>query len=203
MTVAFDLSKVRFDSEGLVPVIAQEELTGEVLMLAWANEEALRQTLLTGKMHYYSRTRGRLWRKGEESGHEQVAVRLANDCDGDAVLALVRQSGPACHTNTDTCFGRTNEEVPRPALPGLARVLASRKLDPPSESYTAKLYADPKLASKKIGEEATELVMALANESNERVAEEAADVFYHVLAACEGRGVTLRGILEILERRRK
>lgn len=199
----FEPSEVTFDERGLAPVIAQEATTGEVLMLAWMDREALAKTLETKRVHYHSRSRGRLWMKGEESGHVQDLVRLARDCDGDALLALVHQSGPACHTGTATCFGRSDADVPRPGLADLAFVLRERKLHPPAGSYTAKLLADPKLASKKVGEEATELVMALANESEQRVAEEAADVVYHTLAACLGRGVTLHEILDVLEKRKR
>jgi phosphoribosyl-AMP cyclohydrolase / phosphoribosyl-ATP pyrophosphohydrolase len=200
---AFDASKVKYDERGLVPVVAQEATTGEVLMLAWANREALESSLRSGRMHYWSRSRAKLWEKGEESGHRQQLVRLAVDCDGDAVLAQVRQTGPACHTNVSTCFGRDEDDVPRPTLSGLAQVLGSRRTNPPAGSYTAKLLADPKLASKKVGEEATELVMALASESEDRVAEEAADLVYHALVACQGRGVALPRILEVLEKRRR
>jgi phosphoribosyl-AMP cyclohydrolase / phosphoribosyl-ATP pyrophosphohydrolase len=198
----FDLARVRFDEHGLVPVVAQEATTGEVLMVAWADREALERTIATGEVHYHSRSRDRLWRKGETSGHVQSLVRLAPDCDGDAVLALVHQKGPACHTGADTCFAPAAEPPPAPVLAQLGRVLQDRRAAPPSGSYTAKLYADPRLAAKKVGEEAAELVMALTGESDERVAEEAAGVLYHVLAACQGRSVSLKSVLDVLERRR-
>ena len=106
MTAANWLEEVRFGTDGLVPVVAQERLSGDVLMLAWASREALEQTLLSGRAHYYSRSRQTLWRKGETSGHEQRVVEIRLDCDGDAVLYRVEQTGPACHTGTRTCFSK-------------------------------------------------------------------------------------------------
>ena len=203
MTAPFDLAAVKFDAQGLVPVVAQDALTGDVLMLAWANRDALEAAQSTGRMHYWSRSRAKLWRKGEESGHDQDLVRLALDCDGDAVLALVRQKGPACHTGTPTCFGRDADDAARAVLSELAQVIASRKASPAKESYTSQLLADPKKAGKKISEEATEVVMALTHESDQRVAEEAADVLYHLLVACAGRGVTLDKVLDVLAARRR
>lgn len=203
MTAQLSWEAVRFDAQGLVPVIAQEATTGEVLMLAWANRDALDRTLKTGRVHYYSRSRGELWEKGATSGHAQELADLRLDCDGDAILALVHQEGPACHEGTASCFARMGESVPRPTLAALAATIRSRRGASPEKSYTAKLLADPQRASKKIGEEATELVMALASESGARVAEEAADVIYHLLVACERREVSLKQILEVLERRMK
>lgn len=202
MTPKFPMDGVRFDADGLVPVVAQEETTGEVLMVAWANRESLQQSLKTGRMTYYSRSRKELWEKGATSGNMQSLVGLHLDCDGDAVLALVRSAGPSCHEGTDTCFHRAGEPTPGPVLFDLANTIGARKEKPPEGSYTAKLLADPTLAGKKIGEEATELVMALARESEDRVAAEAADLFYHALVACAGRGVALHDVLEVLGRRR-
>lgn len=172
-------------------------------MLAWANVEALEKSVASGRMHYWSRSRGKQWRKGEESGNEQQVVRLAADCDGDAVLALVHQTGPACHTKTATCFGDADDTVPRPVLAELARIIVDRKSKPPEGSYTAKLVADAKLATEKVQEEAEEVVRAIRSESDERVAEEAADVLYHLLVACETRNVGLAKILRVLEERRR
>lgn len=203
MTTAFDPAEVKYDDKGLVPVVAQDVLTGDVLMVAWANREALEAAQQTGRMHYWSRSRSKLWKKGEESGHGQEVVRLALDCDGDAVLAMVRQTGPACHTGTPTCFGRDADDVARPVLSELAQVIASRKARPTKDSYTSQLLSDPKKAGKKISEEATEVVMALTHESDQRVAEEAADVLYHLLVAAAARGVTLEQVLAVLQKRRR
>ncbi len=199
----FDPSKLKYDERGLVPVVAQEATTGEVLMVAWANREALETARTTGRMHYFSRSREKLWEKGEDSGHRQALVRLAADCDRDTVLALVHQTGPACHTSAATCFGAHETGVARPALAQLDAAIQDRKASPQPTSYTSKLLADPRLAGKKIGEEAAELVMALATETDARVAEEAADLLYHLLVACAARSVDLKSILAVLEKRRK
>lgn len=202
MTRAFPWDHVRFDAQGLVPVIAQEETSGEVLMMAWANRDALERSLQSGRMTYYSRRRGELWEKGLTSGSTQRLVRLSLDCDGDTVLALVRSDGPACHEGTDTCFARAGEAVPRPVLADLDALIQARRKEAPKGSYTAKLLADPGLAAEKIDEEAAELVQALKGESERRVSEEGADLIYHALVACAGRSVDLRGVLRILAERR-
>ncbi|HLE48396.1 MAG TPA: bifunctional phosphoribosyl-AMP cyclohydrolase/phosphoribosyl-ATP diphosphatase HisIE [Candidatus Thermoplasmatota archaeon] len=203
MTYAFRIDAVKFDAQGLVPVIAQDETTGDVLMLAWADKAALEATQQTGQMHYHSRSRGKLWRKGEESGNAQRVVRLFADCDGDAVLALVRQEGPACHTGASTCFSNQSETLARPILSELAALIEARRAKPPAGSYTARLFADTNLRRKKIGEEATELVMALHEETPERIANEAADVIYHVLVACAAAGVPYARIAQVLSERRQ
>jgi phosphoribosyl-AMP cyclohydrolase / phosphoribosyl-ATP pyrophosphohydrolase len=201
--VTFALNKLKFDEKGLLPVIAQEERTGEVLMLAWADKEAILQSQKTGFMHYHSRSRGTLWRKGEESGHEQTLVGLHHDCDGDTVLALVRQKGAACHTGAATCFAQQGTPPPTAVVADLAALIETRKKDPPSGSYTGKLLADENLRTKKIGEEAIELVMALKGEGRDRVASEAADVIYHLLVACTAAGVSWSDIATELAKRRR
>jgi phosphoribosyl-AMP cyclohydrolase / phosphoribosyl-ATP pyrophosphohydrolase len=201
--VTFDPSAVKFDKEGLVPVIAQDERSGDVLMLAWADQTALAETQKTGFLHFHSRTRAALWKKGETSGHVQRLVSLHLDCDGDAILALVHQEGAACHTNAATCFAPPNTPTPRPVLADLAAVIESRKTYAAGTSYTTKLLGDKNLRSKKIGEEATELVLAIATEGKDRIASEAADLLYHVLVACAAEGVPLSKITEELGRRRK
>lgn len=194
-----DIGRLRFDDRGLIPVIAQAADTGEVLMLAWATKEALEASRSTCRMTYYSRSRQGLWQKGETSGNFQELRRMESDCDQDAVLALVHQSGPACHTGAATCFGE-----PGPLLPTLAqldRTISDRALKRPAGSYTTRLLEDSGLAAKKIGEEAAELVRALACESPDRVASEAADLLYHALAACAGRGIGLREVAAKLAER--
>lgn len=195
-----NVDDVAFDDRGLVPVVAQDAVTGDVLMLAYADREALEQTLATGQMHYFSRSRQRLWRKGEESGHTQSVVDLSLDCDADAVLARVEQIGPACHRETPTCF--SGDATPGGILTELGHVVVDRDGQDPASSYTARLLADRTLMGKKVGEEATELVMALANEDRQRVAEEAADLIYHVLVACWGRKVSMAEVLRVLRGRR-
>jgi len=203
VTFPFNVDKVKFDAKGLVPVVAQEATTGDVLMVAWADREALEATVRTGQMHYHSRSREKLWRKGEESGHAQRVVRLFGDCDADTVLALVHQEGVACHTGASTCFANESETLPRPTLSELAAVIEARRAKPTAGSYTAKLFADENLRRKKIGEEATELVMALHDETPTRIANEAADVIYHVLVACAAAGVPYAKIAEVLAERRQ
>ncbi|MHB8585129.1 MAG: bifunctional phosphoribosyl-AMP cyclohydrolase/phosphoribosyl-ATP diphosphatase HisIE [Thermoplasmatota archaeon] len=189
---------------GLVPVIVQDHATGKVLMLAYMNAQALEKTLASGEMHYFSRSRNRLWRKGEESGHVQTVVSLRADCDQDTLLAIVHQHGPACHTGTETCFdGRptlTGEAAA--GLPELGRILSARRAAPPPGSYTAKLLADENLRLKKIGEEGAEVVIAAKGDSPERLASEIADLIYHALVAGAARGVTVDDVLRELAARR-
>ncbi|HEX7091184.1 MAG TPA: bifunctional phosphoribosyl-AMP cyclohydrolase/phosphoribosyl-ATP diphosphatase HisIE [Longimicrobiales bacterium] len=180
---------------GLVPVVAQHAHTGEVLMLAYANREALERTLATGELWYYSRSRDALWRKGETSGNTQRLVSLHADCDADAVLARVEPAGPSCHTGARSCFAAP------PTIAALADVIAARKADPPAGSYTARLFADANLRLKKLGEEAVELALACAAGGAQRVAEEAADLLYHALVACAAVGVGADDVLAALERR--
>lgn len=199
---ALDLATVDFDKGGgTVTVVAQDADTGAVLMVAAADREALEKSIETGHLHFRSRTRG-LWKKGETSGNVLSVVALAADCDRDAILATVRPAGPTCHTGTTTCWGD-----PAPALGAgvaeVARTIDARRTDPPAGSYTAKLLADRNLRLKKIGEEATELAVALADRDTARAAEEAADVLYHVLVALSAEGVSLSDVERVLRARRR
>jgi phosphoribosyl-ATP pyrophosphohydrolase/phosphoribosyl-AMP cyclohydrolase len=199
--------QVKFDERGLVPCVAQDADSGEVLTLAYADEEALRLTVETGEMHFFSRSRGKIWRKGEESGHVLKLVQLRYDCDGDAVLALVEPTGPACHTGERTCFYRElgdgePEPVAHEALATLQRTLRSRAAERPEGSYTVKLLDDPKLNGEKVEEEAEEVVRAAREESDERVAEEAADLLYHLSVLLASRGLPLAAAMEVLNGRR-
>ena len=206
------LSAVRFGVDGLVPVVAQDARSGDVLMLAFANREALDRTLETGLAHYYSRSRAALWQKGETSGHVQRVAEIRLDCDGDAVLYRVNQTGPACHTGTRTCFSTSvsgaegspaaQEDPGGHLLTRLAATIAQRAFDRPADSYTAKLLDRglPKI-SQKVGEEAIELVVAANAETNERLASEAADLLYHLLVLLQARGVPLDAVWGELEAR--
>lgn len=180
---------------GMVPVVTQHARTGEVLMVAYATREALERTLGTGEAWYYSRSRGALWRKGETSGNVQRVVSVHADCDSDTVLYRVEPAGPACHTGEWSCF-----DAP-PTLAALARVLAERAATRPEGSYTTRLLSDRNLRLKKLGEEATELALACADGEPERIASEAADLFYHALVACQAAGVTADDVLAELARR--
>jgi phosphoribosyl-ATP pyrophosphohydrolase/phosphoribosyl-AMP cyclohydrolase len=198
---------IEFDERGLVPCIAQDVASGEVLTLAYANEEALRLTVESGEMHFYSRSRQRIWRKGEESGNVLRLRQLRYDCDGDAVLALVEPTGPACHTGERSCFYRALEGEPKPvaheALATLARTLRARAAERPDGSYTVKLLEDPKLIGEKVEEEAEEVVRAAREESDERVAEEAADLLYHLNVLLASREIPQSAVMGVLNDRRQ
>jgi phosphoribosyl-ATP pyrophosphohydrolase/phosphoribosyl-AMP cyclohydrolase len=200
--------EVRFNDDGLVPCVTQDARSGEVLTLAWMNAEALELTRSTGEVHFFSRSRQELWRKGETSGNVQRVVDLRIDCDEDAVLALVEPTGPACHTGERTCFYRTVDgeplsgPVPAEALPGLQRTLDSRAAERPEGSYTVTLLSNPELAAGKVLEEAEEVTRAVREESDERVAEEAADVLYHLAVLLKSRDVPLERVMEVLNGRR-
>lgn len=197
--------EIRFDEHGLVPVVIQDWNTGEVLTLAYANEEALARTRETGELHLWSRSRQELWHKGATSGNVQKVRALRLDCDGDALLALVEPAGPACHTGARTCFhnGETDVFAPHEAIPYLTRTMADRAANPTAGSYTNELLSNPQLAGEKVEEEAEEVVRAVREESDERVDEEAADVLYHLLALLQGRGHTIGGAQEVLNGRRR
>ena len=199
---------INFDEHGLAPCVMQDALTGEVLTLAYVNAEALERTRETGEMHFWSRSRNELWHKGATSGNVQRVVELRYDCDADALLALVEPAGPACHTGERTCFHRSLDGEPPSAvvhetLPDLERTLRSRKAERPEGSYTVELLSDPELIGAKVREEADEVARAVAGESDERIAEEAADVLYHLEVALLSRDVPLSKALEVLLERRR
>jgi len=200
-----DDSQIAFDERGLVPCIVQDWWTGEVLTLAYMNAEALRRTRASGEMHFYSRSRQQLWHKGATSGNTQEVRSIRYDCDADALLALVEPAGPACHTGERSCFhqGEMTPGAPFETLPILERTIAERAAARPEGSYTAKLLDDPGLAGAKVQEEAEEVVRAAREESDERVAEEAADVLYHVAVLLRGRGLTLADAERVLDGRRQ
>ena len=193
-----------FDAAGLIPVVAQDRASGDVLMVAYADAEALAKTAETGFAHFWSRRRKALWKKGENSGHVLRVVEVITDCDRDALLYLVEPTGPACHTGSRSCFGEASATAGG-MLEELARVVAGRATAAPADSYTARLLANgPDKVLKKIGEEATEVVLAAKGESDDRLAEETADLLYHVLVALHQRGLPLVRVMDVLrERRRK
>jgi phosphoribosyl-AMP cyclohydrolase / phosphoribosyl-ATP pyrophosphohydrolase len=192
-----------FDGAGLVPVVAQDRASGDVLMVAWANAEAVAKTAETGIAHFWSRSRKAPWRKGETSGHELHVVEARADCDKDTLLLVVEPTGPACHTGARTCFGETSPTAAG-MLEELRRVVAARAVAPPEESYTARLLAKgPDQVLKKIGEEATEVVLAARVQTDERLVEESADLLYHLLLALHMRGVPLASVMDELRKRRR
>jgi phosphoribosyl-ATP pyrophosphohydrolase/phosphoribosyl-AMP cyclohydrolase len=196
---------IAFDERGLVPCVVQDWRTGEVLTLAYMNAEALEATRRTGEVHFYSRSRQELWHKGATSGNTLALRGLRFDCDTDAVLALVEPAGPACHTGERTCFhtGDFEPGPPHEVLPALERTIAARAADRPEGSYTARLLADPGFIGEKVQEEAEEVARAAREESDERVAEEAADVLYHLAVLLRARGLSLADAEEVLDGRRR
>ena len=200
--------EIRFDERGLVPVIAQDANTGAVLTLAFANREAVERTLESGEAHYYSRSRGELWRKGATSGNTQRVVEVRVDCDGDALLYRVEPRGPACHTGEESCFfttlagGRVDpgngvEADFGAVVDRLAGTIAQRRREMPEGSYTARLLGGgTERVAQKVGEEAVEVVVAALKD--ERLAEEAADLVYHLLVLLEERGVGIGEVARVL-----
>jgi phosphoribosyl-ATP pyrophosphohydrolase/phosphoribosyl-AMP cyclohydrolase len=212
MNPSLNIGAVNFDKDkGTVVVVAQDAVSGRVLMVANADREALERTIETGEMHYRSRTRG-LWRKGASSGNVQKVVSLTLDCDGDAVVARVRSAGPACHTGAVSCFG---DSAAAPTIWSvLARKISTRREElneesatdvqsetsgsPKRQSHTRELLLDRNLRLKKIGEESAELIAACADGDASRATEEAADLVYHVAAALEAVGSSLDQVAEVL-----
>jgi len=210
--------EIAFDERGLVPCVVQDEASAEVLMLAYVNEKALQMTADTGEMHFYSRSREEIWRKGETSGATMAVRQLRYYCDGDAVLAIGAPTGNACHTGERSCFYREvggsaapdKDASPAPgeprrvvheALPALERTLKSRAVERPAGSYTVELLDHPTLIGEKVEEEAEEVVRAAREETDERVAEEAADVLYHLAVLLASREVSQAAVLEVLNAR--
>jgi len=181
--MSIDPATLSYDDDGLVACICQDAATGDVLMLAWANREAVERTLATGRAWFWSRSRGELWEKGATSGNALAIVDVRADCDGDALLYRVDPSGPACHTGSETCWGE------RPSFPGaLARTIVARRDADPASSYVARLLHGPREhAARKVGEEATEVLLAVPG-SDEQIGE-VADLVFHalVLVARDGR----------------
>jgi phosphoribosyl-ATP pyrophosphohydrolase/phosphoribosyl-AMP cyclohydrolase len=196
--------QIRFNEDGLVPCVVQDARTGEVLTLAYMNEEALARTRETREVHFWSRSRGELWRKGETSGNVMHVRALRYDCDEDAVLVLVEPKGPACHTGERTCFHRGDMDLQvGEALPALERTVMERRLADPVASYTARLLANAGALGDKVREEADEVARAASSESDERVAEEAADVLYHLTVLLTSRGMSMEDVLKELNGRRR
>jgi phosphoribosyl-AMP cyclohydrolase / phosphoribosyl-ATP pyrophosphohydrolase len=210
---------IAFDEHGLVPCVIQDHASGEVLTLGYMNEEALRRTVETREVHFYSRSRDEIWHKGETSGNLQRVRQLRYDCDGDALVALVEPAGPACHTGQRSCFYRelggaaeTGKDAPpiegepapaaHEALAALERTLRDRQAERPDGSYTVELLGDPERLGAKVKEESEEVTRAAREESEKRVAEEAADVLYHLSVLLLSREVDQAAVLEVLNGRR-
>jgi phosphoribosyl-ATP pyrophosphohydrolase/phosphoribosyl-AMP cyclohydrolase len=183
----------------------QDWNSGEVLTLAYMNAAALELTQETGEMHFFSRSRQELWHKGETSGNVQQLKSLRYDCDADALLALVEPTGPACHTGERTCFyrGELKPRAPFEVLPELERTIVARQQQAPDGSYTASLLANPDHIGEKVQEEAEEVARAAREETDERVASEAADVLYHLSVLLASRSLTLADAGRVLDDRRR
>jgi phosphoribosyl-ATP pyrophosphohydrolase/phosphoribosyl-AMP cyclohydrolase len=198
--------KIKYDGDGLVPVVVQDSNTGEVLMVAWANEEALQLTLELKEMVFWSRSRREIWHKGLTSGNRMKLRELRVDCDGDTLLALVEPAGPACHTGERSCFftsvASLGESDAGTFLGKLFRYLGERSKDSPEESYTARLLQRGRSrVAQKVGEEGVETALALATGDSENFRYEAADLLYHIQVACISAGVPFKDIvLELMSR---
>ena len=205
------LSALSYNDQGLIPVIAQDAETGEVRMVAWADQTAIDRTLQTKQAHFFSRSRGELWKKGETSGNTLEVRSVWIDCDGDTLIYMVDPEGPSCHTGAETCFFRRLDDNGNlveaagdgaPTLLRLERALQARRGADAGKSYTKSLLdAGPTKIDEKVREEAAELGQALTSESDERVASEAGDVIYHLLVGLVLRKVSLRDLLSELSKR--
>jgi len=195
-----DLNMV--EDAGLMPVVAQDVRNNNVLMLAYTNEEALELTRKTGYMHYWSRSRNAIWKKGETSGNVQKVIELMTDCDGDALLARVEQKGNACHTGSYSCFSE-RPLPPNDIVGELWRVFEERERSESKESYTYKLLTDRNLLLKKIAEEGSEVILAAKDGDRSQTVYEAADLLYHLLVLLYSERITLDEIYKELEGRRR
>ena len=187
-------------ADGLVPAIVQDESTLRVLMLGFMNEAALEKTRESGKVTFYSRSKQRLWTKGEESGHFLLLKDIRVDCDQDTLLIKANPLGPTCHTGADTCWDELNE--PGDFLSYLERIIASRKSAAPDSSYTARLFAKGiNKVAQKVGEEAVELVIEAKDDNKALFLGEAADLMFHYLVLLQAKGYTLQEVVDVLKER--
>lgn len=198
MTIDFD------KMNGLVPAIIQDAETKNVLMLGYMNREAYDKTVETGKVTFFSRTKNRLWTKGETSGNFLNVVSIKNDCDNDSLLIQVRPDGPVCHTGTDTCWGETNEVSPLMFLSELQDFIEKRHDEMPEGSYTTSLFKDGlNRMAQKVGEEALEAVIEAVNGTNDRLIYEGSDMLYHLIVLLTAKGLRIEQMVEELKIRHK
>ena len=189
-------------ADGLVPAIIQDASTHKVLMLGYMSEESLEKTREEGKVVFYSRSKKRLWMKGEESGHFLIVESIKEDCDQDTLLIRVRPTGPVCHTGSDTCFDERN--LTDNFLIALENVIIDRKQNPREKSYTTELFTKGiNRMAQKVGEEAVELVIEAKDSNEELFLNEAADLLYHYLVLLVAKGYTLEDVMEVLKKRHK
>lgn len=199
-----NFDEIKFDERGLVPAIVQNAVTREVLMLAYMNRESLARTMETKQTWFWSRSRQELWHKGTTSGNTQEVVSLALDCDGDAIVVLVKPAGPACHTGSVSCFNVTQDENLGSLLSRLYQLIGDRERERPAGSYTTYLFDEgiDKIL-KKLGEESAETIIAAKNDDNSRLVAEVSDLIYHLLVLLVARGVSLEEIANELKQRRQ
>lgn len=188
-------------AEGLIPVIVQDLNTSKVLMLGYMNEEAYEATLKKKRVTFYSRSKKRLWTKGEESGNFLEVAEVLLDCDDDTLLIKAKPLGPVCHTGADTCFNEINKEG---FLSELERIINDRRINPSENSYVSSLFKKgPNKIAQKVGEEAVELVIEAMGDNKERFKEEAADLLFHYLILLEMKGISLKDVTTVLEKRQR
>ena len=200
------MTDLTYDEKGLIPVVVQDYITNEVLMVAWANEETVELMRTTGYTHFWSRSRQKVWKKGEESGHVQKIKSIQTDCDNDTLLVRVEQTGVACHTGARSCFFKTIEGSPEKTmgiLPDLLDVIRDRKANPSDESYTCKLMNDETKMCKKIVEESAEFILAIKDRENDEIAWELADMIYHTMVAIVKEDIDMSKVYEKLAERRQ
>ncbi len=198
------MTELKFDDKGLIPVVVQDWITNEVLMVAWANAEAVELMKTTGYTHFWSRSRQKMWKKGEESGHVQKIKSIQTDCDADTLLVRVEQTGVACHLGKPSCFdeviyGETDETMA--IIPDLRRVIEDRHENPSDESYTCKLFNDETRMCKKVIEEAGEFALAIKDGDRDEMAWELADLIYHTMVAIEKTGLPMSEVYKKLKER--
>ena len=198
------MTELKYDSNGLIPVVVQDSTTNEVLMVAWSNAEAVELMKSTGYTHFWSRSRQKLWKKGEESGHVQRIVSIQTDCDADTLLVRVEQEGVACHTGKPSCFNDViygSLDGTMAILPELKRTIHDRMVNPDEGSYTCKLFNNETKMCKKVVEEATEYILAIKDGDIDEEAGELADLIYHAMVAAEKSGLPMPKVFEKLSER--
>lgn len=201
------MTDLKYDSNGLIPVVVQDSTTSEVLMVAWSNSEAVELMKTTGYTHFWSRSRQKMWKKGEESGHVQKIVSMQTDCDSDTLLVrVIQEGGIACHTGKPSCFNEIiygNIDRTSAILPDLKRVIHDRRVNPEEGSYTCKLFNDETKMCKKIVEESAEFVLAIKDKEEDEMAWELADMIYHTMVAMEITDLDMEKVFEKLSERRQ
>ena len=200
-----DIANLKFDEHtGLIPAIVQDDITGKVLMQGYMNPESIEVTLSTKKVTFFSRSKQRLWTKGETSKNYLNLISLSSDCDKDSLLVKVRPDGPTCHTGSDTCWDEKNEFSNLGFLKHLSQVIHERHVNPSDKSYTSKLFAKGiNKVAQKVGEEAVEIVIEAKDDNEQLFLNEGADLLYHFMVLLEAKGYSLKDVIEILEERHK